>query len=59
MNGTSNTVAFSESLAGTNGNSPVNYSSGVNTNTGWTGYDVWQSIATIPATAPAPRWLRP
>ena len=50
--GTSNTVAFSESLAGTNGNTPVNYSSGVNTTTGYQGYDVWQSITTIPATAP-------
>jgi prepilin-type N-terminal cleavage/methylation domain-containing protein/prepilin-type processing-associated H-X9-DG protein len=50
--GTSNTVAFSESLAGTNGNTPVNYSSGVNTTTGFQGYDVWQSITTTPATAP-------
>ncbi len=52
MDGTSNTVAFSESLAGTNGNTLVQYSSGVNTTNGWQGYDVWQSIATIPATAP-------
>src|SRR5262249_33861572 len=50
--GTSSTVAFSESLAGTNGNSPVNYSTGVNNATGWQGYDVWQSITTVPATAP-------
>ena len=52
MDGTSNTVAFSESLAGTNGNSRVNFSSGVNTTTGWQGFDVWQSIATIPRDCP-------
>jgi prepilin-type N-terminal cleavage/methylation domain-containing protein/prepilin-type processing-associated H-X9-DG protein len=53
--GTSNTVAFAESLAGTNGNTRVNYSSGVNTTTGWQGYDVWQSITSTPATAPGPQ----
>jgi prepilin-type N-terminal cleavage/methylation domain-containing protein/prepilin-type processing-associated H-X9-DG protein len=50
--GSSNTVAFSEGLAGTNGNVRVKYSSGVNITSGWEGYDVWQSITTTPATAP-------
>jgi prepilin-type N-terminal cleavage/methylation domain-containing protein/prepilin-type processing-associated H-X9-DG protein len=50
--GTSNTVAFAEGLTGTNGNVRVTYSSGVNTTTGWEGYDVWQSLTTLPATAP-------
>jgi prepilin-type N-terminal cleavage/methylation domain-containing protein/prepilin-type processing-associated H-X9-DG protein len=53
--GTSNTVAFSESLAGTNGSTRVNFSSGVNVNvTGPSVYDVWTTITTIPATAPGP-----
>jgi len=53
--GTSNTVAYSESLAGTNGNNRVNYSSGVNvTIAGPSVYDAWQTITTIPATAPGP-----
>jgi prepilin-type N-terminal cleavage/methylation domain-containing protein/prepilin-type processing-associated H-X9-DG protein len=49
--GTSNTVAFSEGLTGTNGSTRQNYTTGVNEN-GPSGFmDVWQTI-TPPATAP-------
>jgi prepilin-type N-terminal cleavage/methylation domain-containing protein/prepilin-type processing-associated H-X9-DG protein len=50
--GTSNTVAFSEGLAGTNGSTRQNYSTGVNIASGTGAYDAWQTITTAPATAP-------
>jgi prepilin-type N-terminal cleavage/methylation domain-containing protein/prepilin-type processing-associated H-X9-DG protein len=59
--GTSNTVAFSEGLTGTNGSTRQNYTTGVNENGPSGFYDVWQTIATVPATAPGPvmaAWLQ-
>ena len=51
--GTSNTVAFSEGLAGTNGSTRQNYSTGVNISYAGTAvYDAWQTITTAPATPP-------
>ena len=50
--GTSNTVAFSEGLVGSNGSIKQNYSTGVNINGGTGVYDVWQTITTSPATPP-------
>jgi len=50
--GTSNTVAFSEGLTGSNGSTRQNYTTGVNQNGPSGYYDVWQTIGTIPATAP-------
>ena len=49
--GTSNTVAFSECLTGSNGTVPVPYITGVNVNGLPSYYDVWQSIVPI---GPAP-----
>ena len=58
--GTSNTVAFSEGLTGTNGTTRQNYTTGVNEN-GPSGYfDVWQTLA-APGPAPGPvmaSWLQ-
>ena len=56
--GTSNTVAFSEGLTGTNGTTKQNYTTGVNQNGPSGFYDVWQTITTVPATAPGPSWPR-
>jgi prepilin-type processing-associated H-X9-DG protein len=50
--GTSNTVALAEGLAGNNGTFRQPYTSGVMIASGTTYFDVWQSITTIPATAP-------
>jgi prepilin-type N-terminal cleavage/methylation domain-containing protein/prepilin-type processing-associated H-X9-DG protein len=50
--GTSNTVAFSEGLTGSNGSTRQNYITGVNQNGPSGFYDVWQTIGTIPAIAP-------
>jgi prepilin-type N-terminal cleavage/methylation domain-containing protein/prepilin-type processing-associated H-X9-DG protein len=53
--GTSNTVAFGEGVAGNNGLSRQNFSSGVNiAATSPVYFDVWQSITTLPPTAPGP-----
>ena len=50
--GTSNTVAFSEGLTGTNGATKQNYTTGVNQNGPSGFYDVSQTITGVPATAP-------
>jgi prepilin-type processing-associated H-X9-DG protein len=50
--GTSNTVAFSEGLTGSNGSTRQNYTTGINQNGPSGYYDVWQSITGSPATAP-------
>jgi prepilin-type N-terminal cleavage/methylation domain-containing protein/prepilin-type processing-associated H-X9-DG protein len=50
--GTSNTIAFSEGLVGSNGTIKMNFSTGVNVSTGWQGVDVFQSITGTPAVAP-------
>jgi prepilin-type processing-associated H-X9-DG protein len=53
--GTSNTVAFSEGLVGSGGETVQRYTTGVNVGSGWQGYDVWQSITTPGTTAPGPQ----
>jgi prepilin-type N-terminal cleavage/methylation domain-containing protein/prepilin-type processing-associated H-X9-DG protein len=50
--GTSNTIAFSEGLVGTQGTTRQNYATGVNISTGTGVYDVWQTITGSPATPP-------
>jgi prepilin-type N-terminal cleavage/methylation domain-containing protein/prepilin-type processing-associated H-X9-DG protein len=50
--GTSNTVAFAEGLVGTNQFALSPYNTGVNITTGNGYYDVWQSITTVPSSAP-------
>ena len=59
--GTSNTVAFSEGLTGSNGTTRQNYITGINQN-GPPGYqDVWSTITTVPPTVPGPimgAWLQ-
>jgi prepilin-type N-terminal cleavage/methylation domain-containing protein/prepilin-type processing-associated H-X9-DG protein len=50
--GTSNTVAFGEGLTGTNGVTKQNFTTGVNEGGPSGYYDVWQTITTVPATAP-------
>jgi len=59
--GTSNTVALSEGLVGSNGMTKQNYITGVNENGPSGYYDVWQTITTVPAVAPGPvmaAWLQ-
>jgi prepilin-type N-terminal cleavage/methylation domain-containing protein/prepilin-type processing-associated H-X9-DG protein len=58
--GTSNTVAFSEGLTGTNGQTRQNYTTGVNEGGPSGYYDVWQTL-TVPGPAPGPvmaAWLQ-
>jgi prepilin-type N-terminal cleavage/methylation domain-containing protein/prepilin-type processing-associated H-X9-DG protein len=50
--GTSNTIAYGEGLVGTNQYSRSPYNTGVNIATQPAYYNVWQSITTLPATAP-------
>jgi prepilin-type processing-associated H-X9-DG protein len=59
--GTSNTVALSEGLVGTNGTTRQNFTTGVNENGPSGYYDVWQTITTVPAVPPGPvmsAWLQ-
>jgi prepilin-type N-terminal cleavage/methylation domain-containing protein/prepilin-type processing-associated H-X9-DG protein len=59
--GTSNTVALSEGLTGSNGTIKQNFVTGVNENGPSGFYDTWQTITTPPAIAPGPvmlAWLQ-